>query len=83
MAAKVAPLAGVLAQERLDARHARDGLVELLVGPLGVGAQRDEIALGLVRGDERAQPAGGRRGARGSTIESITRESETVTSTAG
>src|SRR5260370_28443575 len=41
-------LGGRLAQERLDARHPQERLVELRVGALRVRAERDEIALGLV-----------------------------------
>src|SRR5258708_1051430 len=49
-------LGGRLAQERLDARHPQERLVEPRVGALRVRAERDEIALGLVHRDERAQP---------------------------
>src|SRR5262245_47241465 len=49
--------ARVLTQERFDLGEPGERLVELLVGALCVRAKRYQIALCVVRGDERTQPA--------------------------
>src|SRR3954454_5310613 len=51
--------AAALAQERLDRGELRDRVVNLGIGALRVGADRDQILLGTVRRERLAQCPGG------------------------